>query len=224
MYTIHEEKYRGYTIEIMPDDYPESPREWDNLGTMYYRHRGYILGDQEIPESYYSDKLGDTVYIDSAESFSDWIEETQGQIAVMLPLAIYDHSGVTMWCGSRWSGIDPQWDCSDVGFIVVTKEKIREEYGVKRISKQLLDKVEKILQAEVETFDQYLTGDVYGFSVTDESGEEINSCCGFYGQDDCIAEAKSIIDWTIKDKQKQHLQQLKQYISSNVPIDYRFTS
>ena len=31
--------YRGYTIEIDQDEFPESPREWDNLGTMICKQK-----------------------------------------------------------------------------------------------------------------------------------------------------------------------------------------
>jgi ferredoxin len=37
---------------------------------------------------------------------------------------------------------------------------------------------------EVDPYNQYLSGDVYGFNVTDkQSGEELNSCYGFFGTD-----------------------------------------
>ena len=35
-YTLKSEIYRGHTLKIIQDDYPESPREWDNFGTMVY--------------------------------------------------------------------------------------------------------------------------------------------------------------------------------------------
>lgn len=44
-YTYEEEEYRGCTIRIEQDDNPESPREWDNVGTMVCFHDRYNLGD-----------------------------------------------------------------------------------------------------------------------------------------------------------------------------------
>ncbi len=35
-----------YLIEILNDEDPENPREWDNLGTMVCFHRHYNLGDK----------------------------------------------------------------------------------------------------------------------------------------------------------------------------------
>ena len=39
--------YRGIDIEIHQEEYPESPRQWDNLGVMTCFHKNYELGDSE---------------------------------------------------------------------------------------------------------------------------------------------------------------------------------
>jgi hypothetical protein len=39
--------YKGIDIEIVSDEYAESPREWDNLGRMVTWHRQYTLGDDQ---------------------------------------------------------------------------------------------------------------------------------------------------------------------------------
>ena len=35
----------GNTIKVFVDEDPQSPREWDNAGTMVCFHRRYNLGD-----------------------------------------------------------------------------------------------------------------------------------------------------------------------------------
>lgn len=118
---------------------------------------------------------------------------------VELPLYLYDHSGITMSTG-RFSC---PWDSGQVGFIYVEWEKAVREYGLtdERFP-SLADKVERVneaLRTEVAVYDQYLTGDVYGYEsetgvvVTktwpDGSTErEIDwdsedSCWGFFGDD-----------------------------------------
>jgi hypothetical protein len=109
--------------------------------------------------------------------------------AAILPLYIYDHSGITM----NTTGFSCRWDSGQVGFIYATKEKIRAEYGWKRLTKKRLQQIQDILDGEVKTYDQYLTGDVYGYTI-EKNGEHIDSCWGYYGQEDCLNEAKSIID------------------------------
>lgn len=181
MDAVTKEKMGNYEYEIIPDDSPESPREWDNLGTMICFHRRYNLGDKHN--------------FDSPDDFRKFAKNKR-KIGVVLPLYLYDHSGITM----NTTGFSCPWDSGQVGWIYITREKIRSEYGCKRISQKLLDRVRQYLINEVETYDQYLTGDVYGYRITeinpddpDEEGEEVDSCWGFYGHDECENEAKSII-------------------------------
>ena len=165
-------------FRMFQDEYPESPREWDNLGTMACFHRRYTLGDKDIPFS--------------SDDFNGWNEMEEYILksldaAVVLPLYLYDHSGITM----NTTGFSCRWDSGQVGFIYITKDKIMKEYGVKRIRRQLKEKVEKMLVNEVEVYDQYLTGDVYGFRIVKinkcdqghEHEEFEDSCSGFYGDD-----------------------------------------
>lgn len=165
-------------FRMFQDEHPESPREWDNLGTMVCFHRRYSLGDKDIPFS--------------SDDFAGWNEMEEYILksldaAVVLPLYLYDHSGITM----NTTGFSCRWDSGQVGFIYITKDKIMKEYSVKRISQVLKEKVKKMLINEVTAYDQYLTGDVYGFEIlkitkcneghSHESHED--SCSGFYGND-----------------------------------------
>jgi hypothetical protein len=180
---ITEEKRIGnYLIEVEQDDNTESPREWDNLGTMICFHSRYNLGDKH---NFSSDEGRE--FLKSKE------------ICVSLPLYLYDHSGITM----STSPFGCRFDSSCVGFTYVTKEQVRKEYGVKRINKELIEKVTKILESEVKIYDQYLTGDVYGYRISKvtecelghEHKEEVDSCWGFYGEDECMTEAEGIVEY-----------------------------
>lgn len=205
MEPIQEINYKNHVIKIVPDSDTESPREWDNLGTICYRHRNYILGDQSIPSD-----------IDNEKSFITWYEAMSGdKIVVKLPLSIYDHSGITMYVGSG-SG----WDTSMIGWIVATRKNILNEYGVKRLSKKILGQVEENLRGEIKNYDTYLRGEVVGYQVEGPSCDD--SCCGYYSDDDAIQAAKGSIDCSIQQTQLKHQRQLKKYIQSSVPIAYRF--
>jgi hypothetical protein len=149
-------------VKIYQDDMAESPREWDNLGTMVCFHRRYNLGDKH------------TMTVEEAKAF------VNRKDVISLPLYLYDHSGITM----NTTGFSCPWDSGQVGFIYVTREKVRKEYGKKAISPKLLARVLGYLKAEVEVYDSYLTGDVYGFKTFDKAGNELdNSCWGFFGHD-----------------------------------------
>jgi len=94
-----------------------------------------------------------------------------------------------MWVGSEASPFDPGgWDSGQVGWTYATKEMIVKEYG-----KNKRKLAEKVLRGEVETFDQYLKGDVYGYIIQNSDGETVDSCWGFYGYEYCIEEGKSML-------------------------------
>ncbi len=214
-----------YTISVVPDYEPMNPREWDNLGTIYYRHRDYVLGEKQVPDQYYSDILKDTLYLNNenkAEYTRGYIEEVTGEtVAIILPLEIYDHSGITIWVGHNPDHHDYKWDCSHVGYIAVTKEKIRKEYNVKRISKQLLARIEDQLRQEIKTFDDFITGNCYGY-VIEKNGGEIDSCWGFLGDSDyAMQEGLSSAKWYIERDRKEKQAKTKAYIKNNVPLQAR---
>ena len=112
-------------------------------------------------------------------------------MCAILPLYLYDHSGITM-------SVKPfscHWDSGQIGYIYATKDQVRKEYSRKRITKKLRDQVEKALRQEVQAYDDFLTGNVWGYVVEDIDGEHIDSCWGFYGNPDyALVEARSHID------------------------------
>jgi hypothetical protein len=175
---------KKYELEIVQDTDPESPRTWDNLGTMVCFHKRYELGDKT---DYRSEDY------DSWEELKEGIIKNEGEV-VILPLYLYDHSGITI----STSSFDCRWDSGQVGFIFVSKHKIKKE-GIDET------KVEEYLKGEVETYDQYLTGDVWGYKVYEietcslghEHKELVESSYGIYGHDECEKEGQSVI---------QHLQ------------------
>jgi hypothetical protein len=148
-------KYNGYTIKIIQDEDPQNPREDDNLGTMVCFHPRYKLGDKHdyTPES---------------------LQELVGsKDVVAMPLFLLDHSGLWIRTG-RFAEDQQGWDTSMVGYIFVSLKKARKE-GV------AADKLPEILQAEVQEYNDYLTGNVYGYQAIDKDGEQVGSCWGFIG-------------------------------------------
>ena len=183
-----------HSLKIYNDETPTNPREWDNLGIMECSHNKYQLGDEQINSDNFN----------SWEEIKDYlIKEKKAEI--IYPLYLYDHSGITM-------SITPfhcRWDSGQVGFIYTTKEKIRKYFNIKNVTKKHLEQAEMILKDEVDTYDKFLTGDVYGYVVTEKTPvkklimtreekianrkvleeediimeKEVDSCWGFYGDD-----------------------------------------
>lgn len=160
----------------------DDPRTaWDNLGTMAYKHRNYTLGDERISDAI--DWLEGELNISPKGIYSnDRLSELEDKFFdkyIGHKLYLYDHSGITI----STSPFSCPWDSGQVGYIYVSKEKVREEYGIKRVTNKWKDKILSHLDNEVEEFDTYLRGDVFAFEIVNENDEMIESCGGFYGDD-----------------------------------------
>jgi hypothetical protein len=186
--TEHGEDENGNRVKVLKisrDHDPMNPREeWDNFGKMVCWHSRYNLGDshkystpRDFVESLAVDFGMDPDKANDAEDEKLWLfVEKHG---FFLPLYLYDHSGITMNTG----GFSCPWDSGQVGYIYATPEMIRENWGVKHITKKIREKAIALLEAEVKTYDDFLTGNVWGYECIDESGDVVDSCWGFYGSD-----------------------------------------
>jgi hypothetical protein len=171
-------------VKLVQDCDAQSPREIDSLGTMVCAHGSYNLGDENGLDKLAEEIRGHSKYRESYEDDYDFSKAVHlfnlanklDIFATTMPLYLYNHSGITI----STSPFSCPWDSGQVGFIYVTKEEVKSEYGVKRITRKLVEKIEGYLEGEVETYDQYLRNDIYGFQII-EDGEEIDSCYGFYG-------------------------------------------
>ena len=170
MEVIEEIKFKnGLTGQLHYDTDPMNPRhEWDHQGTMVCFHRNYELGDKN-----HRFKQSD---------YGSWAELEQGikdevGPCVILPLYLYDHSGITI----STEPFGCPWDSGKVGFIYISWDKAKYEHGWKRRSRTRELKLREWLKGEVEEYDMYLTGQVYGYTLEDEDGEQLDSCWGFFG-------------------------------------------
>jgi hypothetical protein len=218
---VHDEVYKGYKINIVSDDDADNPRGWDNAGKMVCWHNRYELGDIQ-PKEDAADWLR---YQLSDEYNSDWLDvadlwelmKTFERKNLVLTLYLYDHSGISISTGSFIGRAQhAEWDSGRVGFIYISKEDAVKEWGKKNYTKNLEKRALKYLQGEVETYDDYLRGNVYGYEVCEydaefeEDGDIIDSCYGFYPDHDdrsgykyCLDEAKSIVDWEVKEAEQK---------------------
>lgn len=150
-------------FKIMQDIDPICPRTFDNFGTIVTWHRRYTLGDKQPKES--------------PQEFLDNLEPED----LIIPIYMLDHSDITI---STLPFGDP-FDSGRLGYIYATTDSFRE-FKVTRAEGV------KILEAEVETYNYYIQGEVYGFEKyemrsCDTCGhaekEPLDGCWGFYGSD-----------------------------------------
>lgn len=163
----------GYKVVVSYDPDPQSPREWDNIGTVVIHNRsGYAFADETAD-------MHELLNLESDKSL------------ICLPIYLYDHSGITI----NTTGFSCPWDSGQVGVIYCTKADAIREFGNKVCTAKVRDKALKVLKAEIEELDQYIQGDVYGYQVFDPSGEVVDSCWGYYGDADyCLQEGESFVE------------------------------
>jgi len=177
---IHHEEYRGCDITINYDEDPMDPRGNDNMGTMVHSSIRNNFGEEYLAD------------MDADEMYKELVEN-RGAV-VIKPLYVYEHSGVTI----RTIPFSSRWDSGMVGYIYATRKDIQDWLVCKNMTKKILAKANEILDLEVKEFDEFIKGEVYVISVTDEYGEDIETVGGYYGSvEDIIIDGKSTVDWFV---------------------------
>jgi hypothetical protein len=174
-----------FRVHVVRDSDAENPRtSMDNLGTMIAFHKRYNLGDKD--HGY------------DSNNYSGWAEMREAiaqefKDGVILPVYMIDHGNVALQTKSFNDG----WDSGQVGFIAVSAERIVACHMLKdqtEITDDIRDRVVSALEGEVETYSQYMNGEVYGFEVMDHTGIVVDSCWGCYGKDYASDEAKTALE------------------------------
>lgn len=97
-------------------------------------------------------------------------------------LEAYIHSGVRLALAGEGNFPDRQWDVSLLGAVFASKSEWRTRAKARKAAEQ-----------HIETWNQYLSGDVWGVIIEDEEGNHLDSCWGFYGHDYAKEEAARMV-------------------------------
>lgn len=100
-------------------------------------------------------------------------------------LEAYIHSGVSLSLSNEGNFPDRQWDVSQLGAVLISKKEFKTRA-----------KAKKCAQGLIEAWNDYLSGNIYGYQIEDNEGYEIDSCYGFYGdyEKNALQEARNTID------------------------------
>lgn len=167
-------QHEGLTVKIIQDTDAQSPDDFGDDGIfLVHYHRDFtvtrdkIVTVDEIAALYRGEK-------------SERLKELQREYH-FFPVAALIHSGVYLRLGQGGFAEDSGgWDTSHVGAVLVSKKEWKRR-----------DKAASAAASHVDTWNQYLSGDVWGYVVEDSAGDHLDSCGGFYGLDYCREEAKS---------------------------------
>lgn len=192
--------YNGHRITIEQDPDPQNPRkEQENASTMVFFHGRYNLGDDH-DYSNPCDAVQGICDLDEEPPMKRQAHEDALNAAriVWLPVYMYEHSGYTI----STTPFSCPWDSGQLGIVYMTYDEIIKNFMLEPLDPktwkpddETREKALNLLKGEVSTYDNYLTGSVYGYRVekcVDEDAdewEEVDSCWGFFGDDDYIIEA-----------------------------------
>ncbi len=173
-------EYKGYTLNVEPDEYADSPKEWgdENLFLVGF-HREFSVDHKDVGEGLVRSIFAGNKYEDGSKS-EDAVEFSKKYH--VFPLEAYIHSGVSLHLGGE-ARIDRAWDVSMVGALFVAKSEARTK-----------KRAEELARGLIKTWNMYLSGDVWSVSVEDQDGEVLDTCGGFYGYADAEASGKETID------------------------------
>lgn len=206
-YVVESEEYRGHTIEILPDsDVPNPRTECELFCELHVKNCRYYLGEHQH---------------DSNEEIQDVVREAEKQGDMVLRLYAYIHSGTYLSLESFYGKVPQghaEFDSGCCGVCIIRKATVLKEYGGKKWTKKLREKAYKMAESEVDTFTKWGNGEVYCFQVDGGDGD---CCCGFYDTEEALAEARSSIDYMVKQTVKAHIEQVKTWIRNRVPLYVR---
>ena len=158
IYTAQNDQYR---VEIVPDHTPIDPRTEHTIGTIISAHS--FIGDRNDL---------------SRNEIEDEIESLR-ESAAILPVYMYDHSGVKL----NTSGFNSRWDSGKIGYIYADLEADHHTVDDK-------ERLKEVLESEIERYSMFVNGEVYGYMLYEshacsecdkEHTEQVDSCWGFYG-------------------------------------------
>ena len=164
----------NFTLFVKDSEVIFNPRtEYDCFSNMVCFHNRYRLGDKH---NY------------NKNDYNSWEElknaiTKDNDIFLIYPLYMYEHSGVSL-------SIEPfscPFDSGQIGFVFVTKQMIRESFSIKRCTKKYETKALDNIKSELSEYVSYLNGESYEYVIEDENNDVVDSCCGYFSYDDCVA-------------------------------------
>lgn len=173
------------TIRLIKDDDPEAEEDdyvlqaWCEWRTVFNRGPARWEDLCHIKKDYAYDEILDAVQTKHC------LQLLENDVEI-LPLSVYEHSGITMYVGAPCD----RFDSGYAGFIYITKREAFKNFGG-ITEENWRERADECMRSEVEVYDHYLTGEVLGYNIYEKSSQEdeeeewedIDSCYGFYGHD-----------------------------------------
>jgi len=190
--------YKGYNIKIIQDETGYDPNEEGNEDVfLVYDHRSFEVNRKGFKPREIFEHINAT-------------KKMMFEGYHVFTVYAYIHSGVSLSLGQTGYPFNDRWDVSSTGFMLVKKVK---GWSYRR------DAADKIAEMQITEWNMCLSGQVYGY-IVEKDGEEKDAMFGFVSEKDgyVLEEAKSVVDYYVKEDLKSHLMRLKIWILNKVPL------
>ncbi len=182
---------RAVRIEIVPDPDQQPPWEIncpDAPGCISRPHRHLTLWGEEL----------ETANMDVVDAELD-----ERKPVVFVPIYGYSHGAVCI----RHTPFECRWDSWKAGYAYYTRAQLDRELRMfpkgsrptllrGRITPEQYKWGEARLISRIETWNKWVTGDIWGFRVIGDDGEELDSCYGIYDDVDELSRTLQE-DWSV---------------------------
>lgn len=206
---------KEYMLLVETDDDAGDPRkDADNVTRFFARHRRMSLGDYGglSPEDFLAGLVDELVPAGALRAGTDkdgFVQSVRDgeaghgdalavlkDYAVIEPVWCYEHSGISIAVGKRAYPYNDRFDSGQLGWMAVTKKDAERAWPD---DPDWRARAMEAIQADVKTYNDWLSGDVYWYRLsdrtppapeeqdqgvyTDADWDELDSCGGFYGTD-----------------------------------------
>jgi hypothetical protein len=161
--------------ELHYDPHP-SPPECDFVIAYNQRSR-YVLGTRGVTT-------------EQMQAIEDGINK--GTL-IGLPVYAYVHGSV-MLRAAHTNPFSCPWDSAQSGFIYTEAKTLRDAMWWPRLTKDRIAQTHDMMREQVYMLSAYLNGECYGYVIRNtDTNEALDSCWGYYGDDDLRPAALSAL-------------------------------
>ena len=184
--------------ELIYDQHATNPRECDLLGAILIApsKSHWIANRDDIVDT--SIPFGNNPHEHWENLRREQLNLKKSDIAIAYPITKYEHGEIFLQLGHK-SG----WDYTVSGFVYVTKETLRKEYGVNRITKSIIECAKNCLQSELDMLTAWLNGECYGwqikeYALTDDGldwkeVDTLDACWGYFDKEQALDDMQNML-------------------------------
>ena len=188
-------EYKGYIINVKEDEFSQNPNEWaDENWFLVGFHRDFTVEREGFGVDVCRALVSKDEYKAADESIKERVRKIKKQYH-FFGLEAYIHSGVVLALSHEGNFPDRKWDVSQLGCVFIAKAEAKTRKKAKQSAASL-----------IESWNDYLGGNVYGYEIESKDGEQIDSCWDFYGDyrdNGMLNEAKKVVDDHLEAIRKQ---------------------